>query len=75
MSDDDGILLVGSKRLVPRKTMAKKLSVTEMTLRRWEAAKTGPPVIYLGHRPFYDEAVTDRWLEKKFRKAEGADAR
>ena len=70
---DDGILTIGSKRLVPRKTMAKKIRVTEMTLRRWEHDGTGPPVIYLGYRPYYDEAVTDRWLEKKFRKAEAAE--
>jgi len=70
---DDGIITIGSKRLVPRKTMAKKIRVTEFTLRRWEHDHAGPPVIYLGIRPYYDEEITERWLEKKFRKAEAAD--
>jgi len=68
---DDGIITIGSKRLVPRKTMAKRLRVTEMTLRRWEQAREGPPVAYFGIRPYYDEETTERWAEKKFQKAEG----
>lgn len=69
---DDGIITIGKKRLVPRKTMANIIGVCEMTLRRWEHDGSGPPVIYLGQKPYYDEAITERWLEKMFKEAEAA---
>jgi predicted DNA-binding transcriptional regulator AlpA len=42
--------------------LAKYLRLSLSTVRRMRYASTGPPVSWLGRRPFYRRSAVDRWI-------------
>jgi hypothetical protein len=48
---------------ISRRTLALELGVTEDTLRRWDAARSGPPCIRAGRKIFYRRSAVLDWLE------------
>jgi predicted site-specific integrase-resolvase len=44
------------------KQLAADLDVAELTLLRWRAAGTGPPMTKLGKRVLYSREGTEKWL-------------
>lgn len=45
-----------------RPDLAKELGRTIRTLERWEAARTGPPITWLGKQPLYRRQAVQDWL-------------
>ncbi len=50
---------------ISRTALAQQLEVTEDTLRRWDAARSGPPCIRAGRKVFYRRAAVLDWLEEQ----------
>jgi hypothetical protein len=50
------------KRYRSQDELARDLGVAPLTLIRWRAAGTGPPITKLGARVLYARDSTDRWL-------------
>jgi predicted DNA-binding transcriptional regulator AlpA len=48
---------------ISRPELARQLGVSEDTLRRWNAARSGPPCIRAGRKIFYRRAAVRAWLE------------
>ena len=42
--------------------LAAELDLAPLTLIRWRALKTGPPVTWIGCRLFYRRAAVQKWL-------------
>lgn len=50
---------------ISRTDLARQLGVSEDTLRRWNAARSGPPCIRAGRKIFYRRAAVLDWLEEQ----------
>jgi hypothetical protein len=50
---------------ISRRALADELGVTEDTLRRWDAARSGPPCIRAGRKIFYRRSAVLDWLEEQ----------
>lgn len=48
---------------ISRADLAQELEVTEGTLRRWAAERSGPPCIRAGRKIFYRRSAVVEWLE------------
>jgi hypothetical protein len=46
----------------PEEVTAAQLGVTPRTLARWRSLRIGPPVTYVGRKPFYHRPSTAAWL-------------
>jgi hypothetical protein len=44
---------------------AKGLGVCVKTLRNWRRDKRGPPVTFVGNRPYYFDPSTVKWLREQ----------
>jgi hypothetical protein len=42
--------------------VAAQLGVSTRTLARWRSLRIGPPVTYVGRKPFYYRPITAAWL-------------
>ena len=60
---------------ISRRTLALELGVTEDTLRRWDAARFGPPCIRAGRKIFYRRSAVLDWLEDQDTRAPRGRAR
>jgi len=56
---------------ISRADLALQLGVSEDTLRRWDALRSGPPCIRAGRKVFYRRGAVLEWLEDQ----EAADLR
>lgn len=61
-SDDSNSVLSG---YLTREELARDLHITVRTLERWEALRTGPPVVRLGRRPMYCAESVAAWLKSR----------
>ena len=50
---------------ISRTELAQQLGLSEDTLRRWAAARSGPPCIRAGRKIFYRRAAVLDWLEEQ----------
>ena len=50
---------------ISRHDLAISLGVSEDTLWRWDARRTGPPSIKLGRKVYYRRSTVRSWLEAK----------
>jgi hypothetical protein len=50
---------------ISRTDLALQLGVSEDTLRRWDALRSGPPCIRAGRKVFYRRAGVLEWLEEQ----------
>lgn len=50
---------------ISRTDLAQQLGVSEDTLRRWDALRSGPPCIRAGRKVFYRRATVLEWLEEQ----------
>jgi predicted DNA-binding transcriptional regulator AlpA len=50
---------------ISRADLAQQLGVSEDTLRRWDAARTGPPCIRAGRKIFYRRSAVLEWMEER----------
>ena len=50
---------------ISRTDLAHQLGVTEDTLRRWNAKRSGPPCIRAGRKTFYRRETVLDWLEEQ----------
>jgi hypothetical protein len=48
---------------ISRSELALQLGVSEDTLRRWDAMRSGPPCVRAGRKVFYRRATVLGWLE------------
>ena len=48
---------------ISRPDLAQQLGVTEDTLRRWNAARSGPPCIRAGRKIYYRRSGVQDWLD------------
>ena len=56
---------------ISRADLALQLGVSEDTLRRWDALRSGPPCIRAGRKIYYRRSAVIEWLEDQ----EAADLR
>lgn len=47
--------------------LAKELGRTIRTFERWETARTGPPIMWLGKQPLYRRQAVQDWLLQQAR--------
>jgi Helix-turn-helix domain len=45
--------------------LAAELGVTPLTVRRWQALKSGPPITRVGRKVFYRRPAVRAWLLKR----------
>jgi predicted DNA-binding transcriptional regulator AlpA len=57
--------------LLSETELAKYLGLSLSTTRRMRYAGTGPPVSWLGRRPFYRKSAVDRWVNEGGTKRKG----
>lgn len=50
---------------ISRADLALQLGVSEDTLRRWDALRSGPPCIRAGRKVFYRRGAVLEWLEEQ----------
>lgn len=50
---------------ISRADLAQQLGVSEDTLRRWDAARTGPPCIRAGRKIYYRRSAVLEWMEER----------
>jgi hypothetical protein len=50
---------------LPRPRLASELGVNERTLQRWAKLRIGPPVTWIGRRPFYSVDSVRAWLKSR----------
>lgn len=62
----DSDLLEG---LVTREELAEALNLSPRTLKRYEAARTGPPPIRIGRQVMYRETTVREWIAGRERPA------
>ena len=55
--------------------LAVELGVSERTVYRWHALRTGPPRVTVGRRPMYKLASVRAWLERRERDPAAAESR
>lgn len=48
---------------ISRADLALQLGVSEDTLRRWDALRSGPPCIRAGRKSYYRRSAVIEWLE------------
>jgi hypothetical protein len=48
--------------------LAKQLNIGLRTLREWRTKGVGPPITYLGRRPYFHKESTRAWLKSRERK-------
>lgn len=54
---------VGNNNLLAVREVAKRISVSANTIRRWSDAGTFPPPLKLGRTVRWSEAVVEKWIE------------
>jgi predicted DNA-binding transcriptional regulator AlpA len=66
-SDNDGATAAGSVLFgwVEQIDLARQLDVSEATLRRWMAQRTGPPHVKIGRRVIYNVESVREWLRSR----------
>ena len=56
------------------KDLASELAKKPRTLKAWRDRRIGPPVTYLGGRPYYRKAAVEEWLLSREGKGPRASA-